>query len=277
MARSRSSTERIALDPTALGRRFRRSLRAQEVLLGGIVHEYLRPSLVKMYRHAGFDFIFIENEHTTFLGPEFSDFVQCARDNGLPVISKVGQLERAEVARCLEAGVSAIQLPRTESREQLSELIDTMKFAPQGTRAGAPCFGNVDYVAPGDDAAWLRKANQSTSVVAHIETPRGYENAEEIVSTPHLDAVYVGPYDFSIAMEAPGDYNHPRVRKAMKRILELCLEHDVAFGTTASDPRAAARWVKNGCRFFEVIDELTLISHGACRIVDDYKRAGTIA
>ena len=259
-------------DPTALGCRFKSALRSNSVLLGGLVHEYLRPSLVKMYKQAGFDFIFIENEHTTFLGPEFSDFVQCARDNGLPVISKVGQVDRAEVTRVLDSGVAAIQLPRTESRPQLEALLDLMKFSPQGSRAGAPMLGNVDYVPPEDDSDWLKKANQSTSLVAHIESVAGFENAEEIVSTPNLDAVYVGPYDSSIAMGVPGHYDHPRLKKAMHHVLTCCLEHKVAFGTTTSGPRSAGQWIKSGCRFFEVGDELSLINQGASRVVDQYKQ-----
>ena len=133
-------------------------------------------------------------------------------------------------------------------------------------------LGNVDYVPPEDDRDWLKKANQSTSLVAHIESVAGFENAEEIVSTPNLDAVYVGPYDSSIAMGAPGQYNHPRLKKAMHHVLTCCLEHKVAFGTTTSGPRSAAQWIKSGCRFFEVVDELSLINQGASRVVDQYKQ-----
>ena len=33
-----------------------------EVVFGGTVSEHLRPSVVKAFRNAGFDFIYIENE-----------------------------------------------------------------------------------------------------------------------------------------------------------------------------------------------------------------------
>jgi 2-keto-3-deoxy-L-rhamnonate aldolase RhmA len=259
-------------DPAAPGRAFRRRIKTGPPLLGGIAQEYLRPSLVKLYRQAGFDFIFIEKEHGFFDGPAMTDFVLSARDNDMPVISKIGELNRAEIARLLEAGVVGIQLPRTESREQLLELIDYMKFPPHGTRAGAPCYGNVDYRWPEDSAAWLKKANASTLTVAHIETAAGYENAEEIITTPHLDMVYVGPYDFSIAMGHPGEYDHPKVRNAMRHILKLCLSNGVPFGTTASGPETGAEWIAEGCRFFEVVDELTLIVEGARQIVNAYRQ-----
>ena len=261
-------------DPTALGRGFKRRLKSGDVLLGGIAAEYLRPSLVKIYAHAGYDFIFIDKEHNYFEGSEMTDFVLSARDNNMPVISKVGELNRPEVARLLEAGVVGIQLPRTESREDLLELIDYMKFSPAGTRAGAPEYGNVDYLPPEDHRAWLRQADQSTVITVHIETILGYENAEEIVSTPHVDMVYVGPYDFSIAMGHPGDYDHPRVRKAMQKILELCIKYKVPFGTTPSSSRTGVQWIDRGCRFFELDSELGLIANGARQLVETYRPQG---
>jgi len=263
-------------DPNALGLAFKRRINSGELIIGAMVFEYLRPSLVKIFANAGFDFIFIEKEHGIFDSAALPDFVLCARDNNVPVISKIGQLNRAEVTRLLDCGVVGIQLPRTESREQLLELTDYLKFPPLGSRAGAPCFGNVDYSWPSEyaenSALWLKSANLATAIVAQIETRRGYENAEEIITTPNVDMVYVGPFDFSISMGFPGEYDHPRVAKPMREILELCKKHGKPFGTTASGPKAAAEWRAAGCQFFDVIDELGLIDAGARQVVSTYRQ-----
>jgi len=271
MAKTMTRTPSTRHDPTALGRAFKRRLKKDEILLGGTAAEYLRPSLAKIYARSGYDFVFIDKEHMFFDGAEMTDFVLCARDNNLPVISKVGEVNRPEVARLLEAGVTGIQLPRTETRDDVDALASYIKFPPVGTRAGAPCYGNVDYVWPEDDAAWLRKADQSTLIVAHIETALGYENAEEIITAPHMDMVYVGPYDFSIAMGRPGDYDHPDVRRPMEKILRLCRKHGVAFGTTPSGPDAGRQWIRKGCGFFELESEQGLIAAGAAQAVATYR------
>ena len=118
----------------------------------------------------------------------------------------------------------------------------------------------------------MRNADEASLVVAHIETAEGYRHAEEIVTTPRLDMVYVGPYDFSIAMGHPGEYDHPDVLKPMKRILEICKAHHVPFGTTASGIESARRWVRQGTQFFEAIDELSLIAVGATEMVAQYRK-----
>ncbi len=62
MARTGENDRGAQHDPTALGRRFRRRVQSGSPLLGAMAVEYLRPSLVKIFRNAGFDFIFIEKE-----------------------------------------------------------------------------------------------------------------------------------------------------------------------------------------------------------------------
>lgn len=272
----RSSRPRAAQpDPNRIGRDFKRRLRNGNQMVGAMVFEYLRPSLVKIFRRAGFDFIFIEKEHGIFDSKELPDFVLSARDNRVPVISKTGSLNRSEVTRLVDSGIVGIQLPRTESREQLLELAQYMKFPPIGTRAGAPCFGNVDYSWASDydlgGRKWQKGANEATSIVAQIETARGYENAAEIVTAPHVDMVYVGPYDFSISMGRPGEYDHPDVARPMMEILKLCRKHGVPFGTTASGPKAAAKWIAAGCQFFDAVDELSLIDAGARQTMSTYR------
>lgn len=264
----------IVHDPNLLGRQFKQRLATGEMILGVMVMEYFRPSLVKIMRNAGFDFIFIEKEHGLIETPQLADFIQCARDNGIPVISKVGDLNRAEVTRLLDSGVIGIQLPRTETRAQIDELAGYVKFRPMGTRPGAPCYGNVDYSWPSvyteQGRDWLGNANDSTLIVAHIETEAGWRNAEEIITHPQLDMVYIGPYDFSISMGHPGNYDHPDIARAMREILELCKKHGKPFGTTPSGPASAARWMADGAQFFDVIDELALVDAGARRTVSDY-------
>ena len=254
------------------GRQLKARLRAGEVLVGGILGEIVRPSLVKCYEQAGFDFVYIEYEHVFFSSTDLADTVLAARDNGLPVIAKTPQLERAEVAKLLECGVVGIQLPRAETREEIETLRGYLKFPPHGTRAAAPGYGNSDFVVPEDKRAWLQAQDEEVSLVVHIETRKAYENAEEIVSTPGVDMVYVGPGDFSVEMGQPGDPEHPDVRGPMAEILALCKQYGVPFGTTAIDVQAGQRWVEEGALFFEAADELEFVREGATGLVDAYRR-----
>ena len=275
MARLPSGTEKSpVVSPFAEGgpgRHLKARLAAGDVLVGGILTEYVRPSLMKIYRQAGFDFIYIETEHTLFEPSALSDTVLAARDNGLPAIAKIPQLERAATAKLLDCGIVGIQLPRAEGRDQIETLRDYMKFPPAGSRAVAPGFGNSDYGRELDYADFMADQDAESTLVVHIETRKGYENAEEIVTTPGVDMVYVGPGDFSVEMGRPGDWDHPDVVGPAEEILDLCKAHNVPFGTTAAGIEGAGRWISKGARFFEAQDELGFIYEGASQLVREYR------
>ncbi len=253
------------------GRQIKASLRAGGVLVGGTMSEYTRPSLMKLYQQAGYDFVYIEFEHVYFGLSALADTVLAARDNGLPVIAKTPQLDRQEVAKLLECGVVGIQLPRTETREDVETLIDLIKLYPKGTRASATGYGSSDYIKPTDRQEWIAGQDAETTMVVHIETRVGYANAEEIVSTPGVDMVYCGPGDTSLEFGHPGDWDHPDVAGPMENVLELCSKYDVPFGTSVKGPESAARWIGKGAQFFEEANELALILKGSKDIVDSYR------
>ena len=253
------------------GRQLKARLAAREVLVGGMVSEYTRPSLMKLYQQAGYDFVYIEYEHAYFGMAALADSVVAARDNGLPVVAKTPQLERQEVAKLLECGVVGIQLPRTETREEIETLIDYIKLYPKGSRASATGYGSSDYIKPTDRQGWIAAQDAETTLVVHIETRAGYANAEEIVSTPGVDMVYCGPGDTSLEFDRPGDWDHPDVRGPMERVLDLCQKHGVPFGTSVKGHESAARWIGKGALFFEEASELDLIAKGAKAIVDGYR------
>ena len=253
------------------GRQLKSRLAAREVLVGGMVLEYTRPSLMKLYQQAGYDFVYIEYEHAYFDMVAFSDTVVAARDNGLPVVAKTPQLERQEVAKLLECGVVGMQLPRTETREEIETLIDYIKLYPKGSRASATGYGSSDYIKPTDRQGWIAGQDAETTLVVHIETRTGYANAEEIVSTPGVDMVYCGPGDTSLEFDHPGEWDHPDVLGPMERVLDLCLQHGVPFGTSVKGHESAARWIGKGALFFEEASEMDLIRNGATAIVDGYR------
>ncbi|MDP7231963.1 MAG: aldolase/citrate lyase family protein [Dehalococcoidia bacterium] len=253
------------------GRHLKKRLSQGEVLIGPLLEEYAKPSLIKLFQHAGFDFVFIEYEHGYFSLSDLSTTILSARDNGLPVIAKTPQIERMEVAKLLEAGVSGIQLPRTETVEQIETLISYMKFPPLGTRAIAPGYGNSDYRMVDDWQSWMDEQDKETTVVLHFETIKAYDNAEELVSVPGVDMVYCGPGDTSVEFGRPGDFNHPDVIKPMENILELCKKYKVPFGTTPLDAISAGKWAQKGATFFEAESEVGFIRSASNALIKDYR------
>jgi len=251
-------------------RSLKRLLREQEYVAGMIVDQTIRPWVAKVYADAGADFVFIESEHMLFNNAELSDFILASRLCDLPVVAKCSYVNRGSITRLLDAGATGIQLPMSESADQLHEVVSYVKYPPVGVRAAAPGYGNTDY-RDVDPAAWLREANEESLVLAHIETCRGVEAVDDILSVPGVDMMFIGTYDLSVSCGYPAQFEHPEVAKAIARLIDAAKAHGVTAGMWAPSHAIAMHWLARGVRFFELTGEVDLIRQAAFDLMRQFE------
>ena len=76
-------------------------------------------------------------------------------------------------------------------------------------------YGGPDY---------SEHANDEILKMAMIETKEALENLDEIMSTPGLDGIYIGPADLSLAMGERPSFDKSEDTKTYSEILKI-LEH----------------------------------------------------
>ena len=185
-------------------------------------------------------------------------------------------MHSAHVAKLLEAGVSGIQLPWTEAREQIDRLVSPVKFPPVGIRAATPGYGNCDYEGGIDGTRFVEAMNRSTVILAHIETLTGVGNIDSILDHSHVDIAFVGMYNnLSINCDHPGCFNHTDVRAAGHRIVAAALDHGKVAGMYVPDAETAGEWIEAGVTFFELASEVDLIAQGSLKLVYEFRSTCT--
>lgn len=249
-------------------------LRRPAPVVGLTTQHITRPWLAKLWKASGCDFIYIEYEHGFFNEAQLADFVLCCRSEGLPVVAKVPECLRTHVAKLLECGVIGIQLPWTETREQIDRLVSYVKFKPLGIRAAAPGYGNSDYRLDVDGTKFIEEANRETIVLAHVETCLGVDNIDEILSSPQVDIVFLGMYDLSASFGQAGNFQHPSVVAAVERVIRSAREHNKVVGMYVPDAEAGKRWFARGVTFFETASEVDLIAQGARGLIRNFRAIG---
>jgi 2-keto-3-deoxy-L-rhamnonate aldolase RhmA len=244
-------------------------------LVGMTVQHVTEPWLAKLWKYSACDFVYVEYEHAFFNEGHLADFVLCCRNEGLPVVAKVPECSRTAVGKLLECGVIGIQLPWTETREQIDRLVSYVKFQPIGIRAAAPCYGNCDYAPDVDGAKFIEEANRETIVLAHVETCTGVENIDAILGNPYVDIVFLGMYDLSTSYGHPGGFAHPDVAAAVERVIQSGRAHNKVIGMYVPNAETAQRWVSRGVTFFETASEVDLIGQGARNLVKRFRSIGS--
>lgn len=98
----------------------------------------------------------------------------------------------------------------------------------------------------------IAKSNSESLVVAQVEGKEGLAAVDEILRTPGLDVVFLGPYDLSMSIGLPGQVDHPVVRKAMQTVVEKARSLDVGVGVFADDVASARNWIEQGVNYIAV-------------------------
>jgi 2-keto-3-deoxy-L-rhamnonate aldolase RhmA len=250
-------------------------LKEGRVVVGVTTQHVMTTWMAGLWKHSGADFVYVEYEHGFMNEADLANFVLACRINGLPVVAKVPECSRTHVAKLLECGVLGIQLPWTESREQIDRLVSYVKFPPVGIRAAAPGMGNCDYNLRTTGRELIECGNRETVVLAHVETRTGIQNLDAILSHPQVDVLFLGMYDLSVSYGQPGDFRHPEVVAAVEAALAAAKRHGKTAGMYVPDAKAAESWVVRGMRFFETASEVDFIDSGARNLVRQFRELKT--
>jgi 2-dehydro-3-deoxyglucarate aldolase/4-hydroxy-2-oxoheptanedioate aldolase len=204
-------------------------------------------NVVRIMANAGYDFLFIDVEHTLLSPETLMSVVQMARACGISPIVRVQDTEYHLIANALDSGADGVIVPRVESAAQAERVVAFARFPPQGVR-GCGTIATLDFVRQDwrEALPWL---NAQTLIAVQVESQRAIDAVEHIVRVDGIDALVIGPLDLSIDLGVPGQFDHPRVVAAMERVTEIGLAHGVAVGTVLGSPAAFRPWWEKGMRF----------------------------
>jgi 4-hydroxy-2-oxoheptanedioate aldolase len=192
------------------------SLRARaesgERLLG-VLLRMPGEELVEMAAVAGFDFVLIDCEHGPADVVALRQHMAVAAVHAVPVVVRVGENDPGMILRALDQGAEGILAPHVDSAADARALVSAAHYPPTGTRGFATYsragrFGQTDAEAHRD---WFLA---NTLVLGMIESPAGVAEAQEIVDTPGLDGIMIGPADLAAA-SGPSDLPVP---EAMRKV-----------------------------------------------------------
>ena len=68
----------------------------------------------------------------------------------------------------------------------------------------------------------MAASNERLLVLPQCETAECLENIEKVVAMDGIDGIFIGPFDLSISLGLPGDFENPVFLAAVDRILAAC-------------------------------------------------------
>ncbi|MBI2939710.1 MAG: hypothetical protein HYY04_04665 [Chloroflexi bacterium] len=226
----------------------RRALREGKVVVGALSISFPCPAVAQIYGQAGFSFIYFDMEHSGMPIQAVEPICTAAKLAGLVPLAGTTGIADFLISRPLDNGAMGVIAPHVGTREETELVVNASRYPPLGTRDVID-LGALNEFVEVDPADWLEVANRETLVAVKVESARGVDNVEEIAAVPGLDAILVGPTDLTASMGIVGQFDHPRYREAMERVLAACRRHGIAGGLNVATAEAVREWVDRGATF----------------------------
>jgi 4-hydroxy-2-oxoheptanedioate aldolase len=226
------------------------------------------PLTVEIVAAQGFEAITLDMQHGGHHEDSILRSVPAVRHANKHVVVRipVGRWDMA--SRALDFGAEAIIAPMVNSVEDARRFAEHMKYPPIGGRSWGPTFA-FGRLEGKDQATWLREMNRRIVSFAMIETRSALAVLDEILATPGIDAIFLGPSDFSIAWTNGATIN-PTLEDMMETVAQVAARARKAgkfCGIFAVDPSYVGRFVEMGYRFIALGNEQRYMALGAEKLI----------
>lgn len=215
------------------------------------------PLIAEQLAHEGFDAITLDLQHGLIgYADAVAMLTALAGADVIPMV-RTPALDSALVMKLLDAGTLGITCASVDSAEQAHQLVQATRYPPRGARSFGPVRASILH------AEYLQRSDELVNVYAMIESAAALSQLDEIVSTPGIDGVYIGPLDLALSMgepvPVPGGTLSARVEQAVDRIVRCARDRGRVAGMLASDGDAARRLLQRGVQFITLASDLTAV------------------
>ena len=219
--------------------------------------------------HQGWDSLTIDMQHGAIDYPNALQMLQGISTTDVVPMARVNWNEPGQIMKILDAGVYGIICPMVSNRKEAEKFVQACLYPPKGYRSFGPIrgllYGGPDYG---------KHANTEILKFAMIETKESLDKLDEIMSTPGLDGIYIGPADLSLAIGAePGfdkEEKDPTYHVIMK-ILEHAKKNKIIPGIHNATPEYAEKMIKKGFQLVTVGSDQKFMSSGAKNALEKLK------
>lgn len=206
--------------------------------------------VVEIAALSGFDCVWTDREHVATDWSIIEQQVWAAKAHDADLMVRVSRGSYSDYVRALELDAAGIMVPHIMDLADAQEVVHQTRFHPIGRRAIDSGNADARYATvPLDD--YLREANEQRFLILQIEDPEPMADLEAIAALPGVDMLFFGPADFSHGLGVPGDWNHPELTDARRRVADACRKHG-KFAGTVGTPASLSELVATGYQFINV-------------------------
>ena len=219
---------------------------------------------------AGFDFLWVEMEHSPITLETLRSIVLATRDLPALPIARVPVNEHWTAKRVLDMGATGVIFPFTTTPPDAERAAASCRYPPRGKRGSGAGLTSFTWPGEGD---YYDSADENVLVVAVVEDVIALESIDEIAATPGVDVIFIGVSDLAFSLGLRGQQDHSSFHSAIDRIVAACGQSKKPVGRPAGTAEACERFEQQGFQFFQGPTDIGLLNSAAKSLLEPLGKA----
>ena len=219
--------------------------------------------------HQGWDSCTIDMQHGVIDYSNALPMLQSISTTNVTPLARVNWNEPGQIMKILDAGCYGIICPMVSNKEEAENFVKACLYPSKGYRSFGPIrgllYGGSDYA---------KESNNEILKLAMIETKESLEKLDEILETPNLDGIYIGPADLSLAIGEDPGFDIPEDTLAYNeilRILEAAKKRNLLAGIHNGSVSYAKKMISKGFDLVTIGSDQRFMSSGARAAIESIK------
>src|ERR1700686_4375958 len=167
------------------------------IQIGTWINFARNPAILTLLKSAGLDYARVDMEHSSPSIETVADMAMLARALNFPLVVRPPAGNREWITRLLDVGVWGLHVPQVDTPEIARAVVEAARYAPVGMRGMAGLSSGTDFDTELSAAARLAHLNEQVHITIMLESAEAFRHLDEILATPGIDAVTLGPTDLA--------------------------------------------------------------------------------
>lgn len=219
------------------------------------------PYSAELMGTAGFDWLVIDGEHSpNDLRSILAQLQVLEASSSHPVV-RVPIGETYLIKQILDAGAQTVLVPMVDNADHAKQLVRDVTYPPRGDRGVGYALSRAARFSQTTDYGLT--ADEQICLLVQVESRKGLENLDEILTVEGVDGVFIGPADLAADMGHMGNAAHPDVMAAIMGAITKIDASGKAAGILSTQDEMTHAAIKAGARFVAVGADILMLSHAA--------------
>jgi 4-hydroxy-2-oxoheptanedioate aldolase len=228
---------------------------------------------IQILAQSGLDWVVIDMEHGAI--DAGSAHAMIAATSGTPLVPlvRVASTSTTHAKLPLDLGAFGICFPMTTTHSDAEAAVRAVRYPPVGERNWGPFYAAPLWGLPSRE--YLDHADNEILAIGTIEHINAVQSISEVVATPGLDLLFIGPGDLATSMNLKGQPEHPDVAAAIKKLEDAIRNSPVILGGVATSPDQANKMIERGYQALVIGFDWSLLQHGTKSAIDGINNNNT--